>query len=137
MAEATAALVGYGSRRPKPYRLKGALAAGETLGQSATKKERIKVSDLASIAARVKPSAITGTLTVELFPMLADAGDDDTTGTRATTGAPTAVTTTTATEVLIEMDLRGEQYVELVLTMSGGLTDEATIDYAEIFGVSG
>jgi len=68
-----------------PTRFKGALAAGTEFASAGTAKERIYTGEMASLALRVKCSAITGTLTVALNPMLSDATKDDTTGTAAGT----------------------------------------------------
>ncbi len=73
------------NRRPVTRRLKGALAAGTVFAPSGTAKERIYCAGMQTLAVRVKCSAVTGTLTVALTPMLSDATAQDTVGTAAAT----------------------------------------------------
>lgn len=68
---------------PNARRLKGVLAAGTAFTSEGTARERIYAGLAKSVAVRVKCSAISGTLNVELEPMLSDAGPNDTTGTAA------------------------------------------------------
>lgn len=133
MATANKTLEGYGRKVPG-FRMKGALAAGVTFAPGDTKKERVYVGGLESVRVRVKLSAIVGTVTATVYPMLSDAGADDTAGTRgAAFAAGTAITTTG--EAVIDITLRGEVYAEVELALSGGVTDAATVDYVEISGV--
>ena len=67
-----------------PERLSGVLKAGTVFAPSGTATERIYTGAASSIAVRVKCSAIVGTLTVALNPMLSDAGVSTATGTAAT-----------------------------------------------------
>lgn len=135
MANANQALAGYGRRIPRPLRLTGALAAGTAFAASQTKKERVYVGGFQSVRVRVKLSgAPTGTLTVTTYPMLSDAGTDDTVGTRgAAHAAGTALTT--ANESVIDIALKGEEYIEIegVMSSTGGNT--ATVQYVEICGI--
>lgn len=100
------------------------------MGASATRKVRLNVRGIESLALRVK-GAVTGTVTLRLHPMLSDAGDDDTQGTRATTGGPTDVTLSDATEALIEYTVKGEEYVEVEIETGG--TGDFTLTYMDAF----
>lgn len=116
-----------------PIRLKGALAAGTVILASAAAKERINVRGAQSVTVRYKAASITGTCTANIHPMLSDAGKDDTNGTRAVTGLPTAVTGAPTTEQVITYTCLGENYVEFALSMSAGGSDTTTLAYVDVF----
>src|SRR5690348_6455737 len=73
--------------KPASIRLGGPAPAGlapmnAALGASATAKLRLRVRGASQVIARAK-GAVTGTVTIQLYPMLADALQDDTKGTRS------------------------------------------------------
>lgn len=136
MAQADRTLEGYGRNTPPPVRLGGALAAGTAFSPSETNKVRLGVEGLTQVRVRAKLSAApTGTLTVTVYPMLSDAGADDTAGTRGASLGSAALTT--ADESVIDVTLRGETYIEVEGVMSAGLGDTATLAYIEATGIAG
>lgn len=120
---------------PAPRRLAGALAAGTVVVKNTSIFQRLRVAGLGVLRVRVKPSAIVGTLTLQIYPVLSDGGDVDTTGTRAATNLPTAATVTTAAEMTQDYTLAGEQYVDVVLSLSNGGSDTATLSYVDVFAI--
>jgi len=118
---------------PVPFRLKGTLAAATVIATNTSPQERIYVLGASGVTFRYKAASITGTLTANIHPMLADATADDTVGTRAVTGLPTAVTDAPTTERSITYTLRGEQYVEFELALSAGGSDTCTLSYVDVF----
>lgn len=134
MPNADRTLEGYGRKGPPALRLSGALAAGTVFAAGETRKERVGVAGLTEARVRVKLSATpTGTLTVTAYPILSDGVADDTVGTRgAAFAAGTGITT--ANEAVIDLDLRGEKYVEIEAVMSATTGDTATLAYVEITG---
>jgi hypothetical protein len=118
---------------PAPRRLVGALAAGVVIASGANAVERIRVVGLGALRVRAKPASVTGTLTLQIYPVLSDALDTSSTGTRATTNLPAAASTTSATEVSQDYVLAGEQYVDVRLSVSGGGSDTATLAYVDLF----
>ena len=119
--------------QPVPFRLKGALAAGTVIAKNTHPQERVYTLGMASVTFRYKAASITGTLTANIHPMLADAGADDTVGTRAVTGLPTAVTDAPTTERTITYTLKGEQYVEFEPSLTNGGSDTCTLSYVDVF----
>jgi len=122
------------SDQPVPFRLAGALVAG-TVAASAHPHERVYVLGMASITFRYKAASITGTCTSNIHPMLSDAGADDTVGTRAVTGLPTAVTGAPTTEQILTYTLKGERYVEFELSMSATGGDTMALSYVDVFAL--
>ena len=120
---------------PTPIRLAGVLAAAVVLADSSTTKERIQIPGITTLYVLVKLSAITGTLTVNGLPMLSDATNDDTVGTRKTIGPATALTITTTTAQEMSYTCKGEEYFEVECVVSGGGSDSATIEYIEVYGI--
>lgn len=118
---------------PAPRRLAGALAAGVVIGSAANAFERIRVVGLGTLRVRAKPTSITGTLTLQIYPVLSDALDTSSTGTRAATSLPVAATASSALEVYQDYVLAGEQYVDVKLSMSGGGADTTTLAYVDVF----
>jgi len=111
--EAQAAIVD-----PGPLRLTGALATGQV---ASTTSERIRVGGLTTVVATVEVSAGAGG-TISIFPMLGDAGADDTVGTRATNSLPTPVTIAAInTQYEIVHTVRGEAFIEVEVS-SGTIT---------------
>ena len=109
-----------------PTRFKGALAAGTEFASAGTAKERIYTGEMASLALRVKCSAITGTLTVALNPMLSDATKDDTTGTAAgTVPGPvfSLVPTLDLDSLLVEREVAEREVAEMDLVPTTPLRD--------------
>lgn len=132
---ANAVLLSDEAPYPAPRRLVGALAAAATIGNNASKKERIRITGLGVVRVRAKASAVTGTMTLQIHPMLSDATKDDTVGTRATTNLPTAATATGATEITQDFTSGGEMFIEVVLSMSNGGSDTCTLSYVEVYAI--
>lgn len=118
---------------PAPFRLAGTLAAGTVVTTGTSPQERVYTTGFASVTFRYKAASITGTCTANIHPMLSDAVPDDTVGTRAVTGLPTAVTGAPTTEQVISYTLKGEQYVEIELALSAGGSDTMTLSYVDCF----
>ena len=118
-----------------PTRLIGALAAGVDFTQNDVFFERIRVAGASKITAisQLSATAVVGTLSIDLHRMASDATADDTIGTRLAGGGPTTVTQTTASEEdEIVLALDGEEFVEIELTMSAGVSDVAEIGFIDI-----
>lgn len=118
---------------PPPWRLKGNLAPA-VLTSGDTYVERIYVQGMASITLRAKCSAVAGSPTIQVVPILADAGDatlgteSALTGTQAATGLTTA-TALTGSEVLHTYVLLGERFVDIVVYAGTGIT----LTYVDVF----
>lgn len=121
------------SHMPVPFRLTGTLAAATVVATNTSPQERVYTLGFASVTFRYKAASITGTCTANIHPMLSDAGSDDTAGTRAVTGLPTAVTGAPTTEQIITYTLKGEQYVEIELALSSGGSDTMTLSYVDVY----
>ena len=121
------------SHHPAPIRLKGTLAAATVVATNTSPQERVYTLGFASVTFRYKAASITGTCTANIHPMLSDATDQDTVGTRAVTGLPTPVTGAPTTEQVITYTLKGEQYVEIELGLSSGGSDTMTLSYVDVF----
>lgn len=128
--ERRAALIG-----PKPIRLKGVLAAGTVLAKSSTTKERVAIPSVTTLYVLAKLTSVTGTVTVNGYPMLSDATMDDTVGTRKPIGLPTALSLTTTTAAEMSYAAKGEEFFEIECVVSGGVSDTATLAYIEVYGV--
>lgn len=102
------------------------------MGASATRKVRLYTRGLKSITFRVM-GAVTGTVTLDIYPMLQNATDDDTIGTRATTGRPSQVTLTNNTEGIIEYTLKGESYVEVEVATAAA--SDFTVTHLDAFAI--
>jgi hypothetical protein len=113
------------------------LAPATVLATNTTTKVRVQVSAWATYYVLVKLSAIVGTVTVNGYPMLADAVKDESIGTRAPTGwgLPTSLSLTDATATLMTVTSKGEEFFEIEVVVSSGGSDTATIAYIDVFGV--
>lgn len=108
------------ARGEAPHRCVGALVAGATIGNSASKMERFFVQGGDSIAVRAMVNITAGSnVTLDIYPMLSDATHDDTVGTRAVDGIPSSETLTDDTEHLLEYTLKGERYVDVEIACDG------------------
>lgn len=123
------------STMPKPFRLKGTLAAGTVVATNTSPEERIYTLGMASISVRYKAASITGTCTANIHAMLSDATGDGSAGTRAVSGLTTAVTDAPTTERVISYTLKGEEYVEFELALSNGGSDTMTLAYCDVYMV--
>lgn len=111
-----------------------AFKPGTVLGNNTTTKVRVRIAAFTTFYVLVKLSARTGTLTVNGYPMLANASDDDTVGTRKTIGLPTALSITSTTAQEMAYTCKGEEYFEIECVVSNGGSDSATIEYIEVYG---
>lgn len=128
-----AAAVHLSGPHPVPFRLTGSLAAATVVATNTSPEERVYTTGFASVSFRYKAASITGTCTANIHPMLSDAKDDGSAGTRAVTGLPTAVTAAPTTEQIITYTLKGEAFVEIELALSSGGSDTMTLSYVDVF----
>lgn len=126
MATAIQALPGGG-----PYRLAGALAAATVVAATTSAKERLRISGAGTITIRAKLSAVTLTPELQVHPMLADATEDDTVGTRAVTSVPSALAFSDTTEQETDFTSQGEGFIEIEVASAAG--ESATIDYIDVY----
>lgn len=123
-------MTGSGGIGAAPKRLAGALAATTVVGNSASARERIKVQGQASITVLAKCSAVTSDPVLDIVPQLATVTDDDSvTGDTVTSG--TTPLTLSTSEQALTYTIRGERYVDIVVTSDSG--DSATISYVDVF----
>lgn len=111
-----------------PHRCVGALAVGAVLG-AATYKERVIVQGADTLRVRMKLSAVAGTATCKVTPVLAD-GDsgDKASGTASATDIVTTATLTTAA-VSLDYVVVGDRVVDVSI-VSG---TSGTIEYVDLF----
>jgi hypothetical protein len=124
--------------KPMAYRLsnptgQGGVAPMNAITPSATAvKVRLKVSGCSQITARARGTIVgAGGVTIQLYPMLADAGMDDTKGTRSGfrddgTAVPAAVALVTVVENVVKLALAGCDYVELEIAPGAATTFDPT-----------
>ena len=127
-----AAAVHLSGACPAPFRLTGALAAATVIAAGAVAYERVYTAGFASVTFRYKAASITGTCTSNIHPMLSDAKDDGSAGTRSVTGLPTPVTTAPTTEQILTYTLKGESFVEFELSMSSTGGHTVTLSYVDV-----
>lgn len=125
--------VHFGEGDTVPKRLTGALAAGTVIAASAVAKQRVYVTGMSTVTFRYKAASKTGTITANIHPMLANAMPDESVGSRAVTGLPSAVVADPTTEQIISYTTKGEQYVEFELGVSAGGSDTVTLAYVDVF----
>lgn len=112
-----------------PWRCLGALAVGTVLG-AATAKERVIVQGADTLRVRVKTSALAGTATLTVTPILAD-GDalDKASGTQATTNTVTTASLVNATEASLDYVVTGDRVVDVSVVSGTSLT----LAYVDLF----
>jgi hypothetical protein len=113
-----------------PIRLDGALAPATALGNSVTKFRRVQVRDAAVLHVVADVSSVTGDPSLAIHPMNAAATQEEGTGARLTTDAPTAVTLVNG-ENEINYTPQGEAYVEIEVISDAN--DLVTIDFIDVF----
>jgi hypothetical protein len=104
------------------------LAAGAVLG-AATYKERVVVQGADTLRVRVKLSAVAGTATLTVTPLLSDAdAGDKASGTQAVTNTVTTASLSTS-EVSLDYVVVGDRMVDVSI-VSG---TSGTIAYVDLF----
>jgi|SRR5882672_6294663 len=120
--------------KPQSYRLsaaQGGVAPFTALiGASTNAKVRLRTRGASQIVARAK-GTVVGTVTIQLYPMLADALQDDTKGTRSGfrddgTAVPAAVALVSGTEAIVKLALAGVDYVEFEIAVAAASSFDPT-----------
>jgi hypothetical protein len=120
--------------KPQSYRLSatqgGVAPLNAIVPASTNAKVRFRVRGASQVIARVR-ATIVGTVTMQLYPMLADALQDDTKGTRSGfrddgTAVPAAVALANNTENVVRLALAGVDYVELEIAVAAASTFDPT-----------
>ena len=110
------------------HRCKGALAVGEVVGNSITKRERFMVDGGESINVRFKAS-VTSDPRFAIIPQNPTVADDDGSTGDVTAGITAAANISNDTETIKSYTLLGERYVDLVITSDSG--DIATVTFVD------
>lgn len=112
-----------------PHRCVGALAAAVVLGAE-TAKERVLVQGASTLRAVVKLSAVAGTATLKITPLLSDANENDkASGTQRTTNIQTSASLVAATEASLDYTIVGDRLLDVSI-VSG---TSGTISYVDLY----
>jgi len=121
---------------PTPIRLTGALAAATVIAKNTTVEVRVQIPAVTTLYVMVKFTSITGTATVNGYPMLSDATAlDNTDGTAFPIGLPTALTITNTTAQEMSYTNKGVEFFDVSISMSNGGSDTATLTYVDVYGI--
>jgi len=132
VAQEIPVLVVGGVRSPSPVRVPATAAIMGALGASTTTKVRFNVMGLSNLRIRTK-GTVVGTVNLGAVCVGADAkAGDDTTGTQATTGNPTNAVVANNAEQILDIPLKGEEFVDVQIIVSAASSYQAT--YIDAYG---
>jgi hypothetical protein len=102
------------------------------LAAGSTNKIRLRVRGAQQVLARAKGTIVgAGAVTLQVYPMLADAQQDDTKGTRSGfrddgTAVPAAAALANNVEAVVRLPLNGVDYVEVEIVVAAATTWDPT-----------
>jgi len=109
-----------------PTRLNEDLAATTVIAASGTATEKVRVKGASKIRVRAKLTGTTPNGTLSILPLLADEA------TEAATGTGTGAISASGTEIMVDLDLKGEKEVNITVSEDGG-ANALTVSYIDVY----